>query len=123
MNWNELKALDQLEEIKKESAEKLVLIFKHSTRCNVSRMQLDRLERQWQASALPNVSIFYLDLIRFRDISNAVAEMYNVEHHSPQVLLISNGKSVLDLSHFEIEYDAIRKSVLKNSAGTQIQSK
>jgi bacillithiol system protein YtxJ len=118
MNWNELKALDQLEEIKKESAEKLVLIFKHSTRCNVSRMTLDRLERQWQASALPNVMIFYLDLLRFRDISNAVAEQFNVEHHSPQVLLISNGKSVLDLSHFEIDLDAIRKSVMENSTGT-----
>ena len=121
MNWNELKALDQLEEIKKESAEKLVLIFKHSTRCNVSRMTLDRLERQWQASALPNVSIFYLDLLRFRDISNAIAEQFNVEHHSPQILLISNRKSVLDLSHYEIEFDAIRKSVMENSAGTRVQ--
>ena len=48
MKWNPLKAADQLEEIKKESAEKNILIFKHSTRCNISRASLDRLERKWK---------------------------------------------------------------------------
>ena len=77
---------------------------------------MDRLEREWNDNELPEVALFYLDLLRHRDISNAVAEEFGVEHQSPQVLLVSNGKSVLDLSHFEIDFKTIKKSILENSA-------
>ena len=77
---------------------------------------MDRLERAWNDNGLPEVELFYLDLLRHRDISNAVAEEFGVEHQSPQVLLVSNGKSVLDLSHFEIDFKTIKKSILENSA-------
>lgn len=76
---------------------------------------MDRLEREWNDNELPEVALFYLDLLRHRDISNAVAEEFGVEHQSPQVLLVSNGKSVLDLSHFEIDFKTIKKSILENS--------
>jgi bacillithiol system protein YtxJ len=115
MNWNQLTALDQLEKVKAESADKIILIFKHSTRCNISRMTMDRLQREWTDNELPEVALFYLDLLQHRDISNAVAEEFGVEHQSPQVLLVSNGKSVLDLSHFEIDFKTIKKSILENS--------
>jgi bacillithiol system protein YtxJ len=115
MNWKELKALNQIDEITAESINKFVLIFKHSTRCNVSRMTMDRLERDWNDNGMPEVSLFYLDLLRFREISNAVAQAFNVYHQSPQILLISNGKSVLDLSHFDIRFESIKNSILKFS--------
>ena len=122
MNWKELRALDQLEEIRKESAEKPIVIFKHSTRCSISRMTLDRLQRQWNDKVLPQVSVFYLDLLEFRNVSNAVAEQFNVEHQSPQLLLISNGKSVLDLSHFEIDFDPIKNAILNRCATSEKRS-
>jgi bacillithiol system protein YtxJ len=115
MNWKELKALDQIDEITAESINKFVLIFKPSTRCNVSRMTMDRLERDWNDNGMPEVSLFYLDLLRFKEISNAVAETFDVCHESPQILLISNGKSVLDLSHFDIRFESIKNSILKFS--------
>lgn len=113
MDWISLRQLDQLDEILVESQQNPVLIFKHSTRCNISRATLDRLERRWNETELGNVKRYFLDLISYRDISNKIAERFNVEHHSPQILIISKGKSVLDLSHYEIEYDHI-KSVYKN---------
>jgi len=114
MNWIELRSLDQIEELKKESAEKPVIIFKHSTRCNISRTSLDRLQRHWNEREIGQVRTYYLDLLKNREISNELAAQFNIEHQSPQVLIIANGKSVLDLSHFEIEYDAIRDTVQKN---------
>src|SRR5687767_2950193 len=114
MNWIELKSLEQLEEIKKESAEKPVLIFKHSTRCNISRMSIDRLQRQWSEKDMAPVKAYYLDLLNYRDISNELSRQFNVEHQSPQILVIANGKSVLDLSHFEIDYDVIKSTAQKN---------
>ena len=113
MEWNSLKDSRQLDEIIAESNERPVLIYKHSTRCNISRSALDRLERKWDPSAIGSVKRYFLDLLSYRDISNKIAEMFQVEHHSPQILVISNGKSVLDLSHYEIDFDQI-KAVFKD---------
>lgn len=113
MDWISLNKLDQLDEILVESKQQPVLIFKHSTRCNVSRATLDRLERRWDEAELGAVKRYFLDLISYREVSNQIAKRFDVEHHSPQILIISNGKSVLDLSHFDIDYDHI-KAIYKN---------
>ena len=101
INWNHLNSLKQLEAIKEESKEKPVLIYKHSTRCGISGMALNRLERTWSKN-LETVKPYYLDLIRFRDISNAVAEEFGVYHESPQVIMIRNGQAIYDASHMGI---------------------
>jgi bacillithiol system protein YtxJ len=113
MNWISLKDSKQLEEILAESKIKPVLIYKHSTRCNISRAALDRLERKWDAGAIGGIRRYFLDLLSFREISNAIAEMFQVEHHSPQILVISEGRSVLDLSHFDIDFDRIKSAVVR----------
>ena len=112
MNWISLKELKQLDEILAESKEKPVLIYKHSTRCNISRSAFDRLERKWDASVAGSIKRYFLDLIAYRNISNQIAERFGVEHQSPQVLVISHGRAVLDLSHYEIDFDQI-STVLK----------
>jgi len=116
MNWTFLEDAEQLNQIKKESTEKIVLIFKHSTRCNISRATLDRLERNWKDEEMKNVKPYFLDLISYRNISNQIANQFGVEHESPQILIVQNGKSIYDNSHFGIEYDAIKHqtSVSKN---------
>jgi bacillithiol system protein YtxJ len=110
MNWIQLTSHDQLEQLKKESEEAPVLIFKHSTRCSTSRMSLDRLERNWNRDQMKNVRPYFLDLITYRDISNKISESFGVTHESPQVLLISNRASILDLSHFDIDYNEIART-------------
>lgn len=111
MNWIQLKSSHQLDEIEKESQINHVVIFKHSTRCSTSRMSLDRLERNWNPLDLPLIRPYFLDLISHREISNLIAEIFGIEHESPQVLIIFKGKAVLDLSHFQIDYNQIRKAV------------
>lgn len=110
MNWNQLEHADQLNEIVAESEEKNILIFKHSTRCSISRTTLDRLERNWKEADVPNVKPYYLDLLAYRGISNTLAEKFQVEHQSPQVLIIRNGRSVYDNSHFGIDFNEIKKN-------------
>jgi bacillithiol system protein YtxJ len=113
MNWIILKSQQQLADLKKRSDENPILIFKHSTRCSTSRMSLDRLERHWNSEEMKSVTPYFLDLITYREISNMIAHQFEVIHESPQVLVISNGKSILDLSHLDISYDQI-KDALKN---------
>ncbi len=101
INWIELTNLGQLDEIRTLSNEKPVAIFKHSTRCSVSRMALKQFENEFDSSA--KVSPYFLDLIAYRDVSNAIANQFGVTHQSPQLLLIKEGKSVYDVSHSDID--------------------
>ncbi|MBW8683683.1 bacillithiol system redox-active protein YtxJ [Chitinophaga rhizophila] len=102
MNWIPLTTETQLTEIKETSVTRPVVIFKHSTRCSISAVAKSRLER---AAAPDTISFYYLDLIKFRDISNRIAADYNIPHESPQVLLIRNGECVYDESHSGITMD------------------
>jgi bacillithiol system protein YtxJ len=109
MKWTALEELKQIEKIVAESAEQNVLIFKHSTTCSTSRMTLDRLERNWNEEEMVNLKPYYLDLLSFREISNAIAQKFDVEHESPQVLIIRKGKLVYDQSHFAIDYKRLKE--------------
>lgn len=113
MQWNYLEQVSQLDTLNKESAEKSILIFKHSTRCSTSRLVLDRLQRSWNAEDMKEVKPYFLDLLSYREISKAIEERYDVEHQSPQVLIIKKGASIFDCSHFSIDYAEL-KSILKN---------
>ncbi|MBC7450084.1 MAG: bacillithiol system redox-active protein YtxJ [Cytophagales bacterium] len=109
MNWIALTEETQLQEIIQESSTAPVMIFKHSTRCSISSTSLSRMERNWKEEEMNGIKSYYLDLIQYSPISAKIASIFSVEHESPQVLLIKNGKSVWDASHYDIQYDALKK--------------
>jgi len=109
MNWTKLTDESQLATIKEESAQQLILIFKHSTTCSISAMAYSRIERNWNDAA--GIKPYYLDLLRFRSISARIASEFGVEHESPQVLLIQNGESIYDASHMGISFQALQQAV------------
>lgn len=111
MHWHQLTDIAQLEQIKQASFDKPQIIFKHSTRCSISSMALNRLERE---AAPDNANFYFLDLIQYRSISNAVADVFNVYHESPQVLIIKNGECIYDESHQGIQMSEIIEQVLAN---------
>ncbi len=104
MNWIFLNNIDQINTLQKDSATIPQVIFKHSTRCSISSTIKNRLER----STIPNnVKFYYLDLIPHRAISNKIAEVFNVPHESPQILLIKNGNCIYNESHMAIEVEEL----------------
>ena len=108
MNWREFTTEEALEEIKTRSAEKPQVIFKHSTRCSISSMAKSRLER---AVAPEGIEFNYLDLIAHRNVSAKIADVFDVEHASPQVLIIKDGNCIYDESHNAINMDEIVEAV------------
>jgi bacillithiol system protein YtxJ len=109
MNWNALNHISQLDVINEESKSMPVLIFKHSTRCSISNVALNRIESSWKDSDNQLIKPYYLDLLAHRDISNQIAEQYGIEHQSPQALVISNGECIYYESHTNIRYADIMK--------------
>ncbi|WP_448606672.1 bacillithiol system redox-active protein YtxJ [Paenimyroides ceti] len=106
MNWIELTQHQQLEELTALSTSQTVLIFKHSTRCIISKMALKNFESEFNLEG--KVIPYFLDLIAYRALSNAIANDFNVQHQSPQLLVIKNAEVVYHESH-----EGIDASVLK----------
>jgi bacillithiol system protein YtxJ len=108
MEWQNLTELSQLDTIKNTSFERPQVIFKHSTTCSISKMAFSRFEK---AEAPDGVDFYYLDLLQYRPISNAIAEQFEVFHESPQVLLIKNGACTYDESHYGIMMDELVEQI------------
>jgi len=99
MHWNHLTDEEQLKQIVTKSSTKPQVIFKHSTRCSISSVAFQRLQKAQQPDG---VDFYYLDLLAHRPLSAKVAEVFGVHHESPQVLVIRDGKCVYDESHLAI---------------------
>jgi bacillithiol system protein YtxJ len=99
MNWIEITNISQIDDLKYSSNDNRVIVFKHSTRCSISSLALSKFERNWNYD---DVTPYFLDLINYRDISNHIAEVFNVEHQSPQLLVVENGQCVNHASHNSI---------------------
>lgn len=111
IQWNSLSNLQGLEKIKEESKEQKILIFKHSTQCGISAAARHQLESSWKTEEMPGIKPYFLDLIRFRDISNQIAEDFGVTHQSPQVLVVEDGKVTYHISHYAIQYGKLKEIV------------
>ncbi len=104
MQWIPLTELKALDVIAENSFTKTQVIFKHSTRCSISTMAEGRLKR---GSDIENADCYFLDLLEHRDISNAIADKFNVHHESPQILVIKNGDCILEQSHSAINHQEL----------------
>ena len=108
MNWIQLTSLEQLQEVK--TAPGYSAIFKHSTRCSISMMARKRFEFDW--TAIPEETpLYFLDLIAHREVSNKIAEIFQIHHESPQLLLIKDGECVYETSHGEISAEELAEQI------------
>lgn len=101
MKWHEIQSVDDVQTIIDRSRVVPCLIMKHSTRCPISSMAKSRLEMSWDLED-GQVEAYYLDLIRYREVSNFIASEFGVQHESPQALLIEDGKCTYNASHLNI---------------------
>lgn len=99
MQWIQLTDEEQLKQIIQRSGDKPQVIFKHSTRCSISSVAFQRLQKAQQPEG---IDFYYLDLLAHRPLSNKISEIFRVHHESPQVLVIRDGQCIYDESHLAI---------------------
>jgi len=97
IEWHQLEEVSQLDDIIEASKNKPQMIFKHSTRCGVSSMVRSRLDGEWSHNE--KITPWHLDLLRYRNISNEIAERFGIHHESPQMILLVNGEVKQYISH------------------------
>mgnify|MGYP000161867053 FL=1 len=110
INWKILETEAQLKEFIALSKRKPIAIFKHSTRCSLSSMVKSRLERGWNIND-NDIEMYYLDLLNYRNISDKIASVFNVEHQSPQLIVLSQGDVLYHASHGEIDAGILKNSI------------
>lgn len=104
MKWNVLTDESQLSGIIERSHIRPQVIYKHSTRCNISSIAFRRLEKE----PFPEtIDFHFLDLLSNRSLSNKIAEQFKVHHESPQVILLHKGEVIYDESHLSIDMQDI----------------
>ncbi len=106
--WRNLTDLGQLEELIALSHEKPILLFKHSSRCSISRFALKNFENDFDFSET-QLQPYFLDVIESRSVSNACAQRFEVVHQSPQILLIKAGTCSYHESHEGIAVSALKR--------------
>lgn len=107
MSWFPLQDIQDWTTILASSHESSQIIFKHSTRCSISALAKSRLEKHFK----PGDKFYLLDLLSYRSVSNAIATDLRVEHESPQVLVIKEGKCIFHASHSGIDFHEVMEKI------------
>ena len=105
-NWNTLESLDHWNQLLDQSFQNAVVVFKHSTRCFISRSVLNNFEATGMNAGTPQ-TFYLLDLLSYRSVSDAITEHTLVEHQSPQIIVLKDGKTVFTASNDAISFDSV----------------
>ena len=107
-HFQKLQDSKDLQKLLARSEEKAVVIFKHSTTCPISAGAYEEMSRVVGEVAL-------VDVQSARDVSGEIATITAVEHQSPQVIILRNGKPVWHKSHWSITKEAVEKALSENA--------
>ena len=102
-----LTTLDALEAALAETADRPILVFKHSETCGLSLQAHEEVtallgEADW------DVPVYLVSVQAARAVSNAIADRLGVRHASPQALLVRDGAVLWHTSHLAITADAVQ---------------
>ncbi|ALR30322.1 general stress protein [Chryseobacterium sp. IHB B 17019] len=104
--WKKIESEEDLKNAIENSFNHRIAIFKHSTSCFISKTVLRNFEKEIE-NLDQKVELYFLDLLKYRSISNKIAEDLGVRHESPQLIVIENGKAINSASHQHISADQI----------------
>ncbi|RPI19544.1 MAG: bacillithiol system redox-active protein YtxJ [Acidobacteria bacterium] len=97
------------QDLEKVFDEPLAVVFKHSTRCPISRTA--QREVELFLNKRPDIPVYLVDVIRDRLISRALATRTGVRHESPQTIVLRRGAVAWHGSHYQVTADAIRHNM------------
>lgn len=98
INWLTIEDLSNSELFKSNC-----VIFKHSPRCIISKIVLKKFEFQYSDKCEID-KFFLINVIKEREISNQISTVFQLNHESPQLLLVKNRSLIYSASHSDINF-------------------
>ncbi len=109
-----IKTLENIDNFIFASRKEAVLAFKNSSICPISSAARHELESWSRENSSPD--IYMVTVQERRDLSNELSVKLGVEHETPQVILVRDGKPLGVLNHYSIKKDRL-DGILAKSAG------
>jgi bacillithiol system protein YtxJ len=109
-NVAELRSVDDLEQALKESNQRVVLIFKHSLTCPISSRAFREFE-SYMEDPDPKVAYKLITIQAARPVSEEVAERLQIQHESPQAILVKDGRGIWSATHFDITAASLKEAI------------
>jgi bacillithiol system protein YtxJ len=106
----ELVSVDDLNEALAESRVRPVLLFKHSSACPISFRALSQFKAYLEEPD-DRVSYHLITVQTARPVSNEAASRLGLEHETPQVILIRDGRPLWNASHFGITTSSLAEAI------------
>jgi bacillithiol system protein YtxJ len=100
MNWITINSEEEVNNI--YNSADYSIIYKHSPRCMTSLMAYRQLKSEVSAASGIEIPIYIVDVVQNRKESMAIANSFQVEHESPQILVVKNGECIYDASHEDV---------------------
>lgn len=105
MNW--IAITDEAEVQRIFKSEEYSIIYKHSPSCMTSLMAYRQLKAEVQRAADIDIPLYIVDVLKNRQESRAIATAFDVQHESPQILLVKNGSCIFDTSHENVSLGTV----------------
>src|ERR1051326_8508782 len=103
----ELRQDRDLEQLLERSKTNPVLIFKHSTQCSISSHVYKEFTQF--VDSFDDLPCGLVLVIENRELSNSIAQRFNVRHQSPQAIIVKDGRAIWHASHWSITADSVRE--------------
>ena len=87
-----------------------IVIFKHSYRCIISRIVLKKFEFGYENFS--NIKFYLIDVVKNKKLSNQLAANFNINHESPQLMVVRNVELVHNSSHSSISFKNVKNQSL-----------
>jgi len=68
---------------------------------------LRNFEKEIEEGSEHGATLYFLDLLAHRNLSNKIAEDFGIRHESPQLIVIENGNEINNASHQDITLSQI----------------
>ncbi len=100
MSYQTIDSIDDFAALLRQSESQIIAVFKHSSTCDLSATA----KREMGNVKLP---VFELIVQTARSLSNHIEDHFGIQHESPQVILISQGKAIYNASHRDVTANSI----------------
>jgi bacillithiol system protein YtxJ len=96
-------SVDDLNKVFDRSSDGPVILYNHDPYCPISARALGEMQKVDNDIALVDVS-------RDKTLTREIAERTGIQHESPQVIILKDGHSAWNASHFAITADAVTQA-------------
>jgi len=102
-----MQTIEAIEDLSTMLAGERAILFKHSSRCELSAWARRHVEKF--VATCPSANVFVINVIENRSMSSEVENLLGVRHETPQVILVEGGQAVRQASHRKVRIKTLNK--------------